>query len=204
MAKRFTRKIEAGHDVPAPTAEKMVSVPPLPPWLNRDWLWGLALVLAVVLTYTPVWWAGFIWDDDAHITANPCIIGPLGLKEIWTTSAARYYPLVLTTFWVEHALCGLDPLPYHLVNVLLQGACAVVLWRVLRSLQVPGAWLGAALWALHPMQVETVAWISELKNTQSGLFFLLSILFFVKWLKARATEARSGGNWNYALTLLFA
>jgi hypothetical protein len=64
-------------------------------------------------------------------------------------------------------------------------ACAVLLWRVLRSLQVPGAWLGAALWALHPVQVESVAWITEMKNTQSGLFFLLSILFFVKWLRAR-------------------
>jgi protein O-mannosyl-transferase len=102
------------------------------------------------------------------------------LKEIWTTDNARYYPLVLTTFWLEHALWGLEPLPYHLVNVFMHGACAVVLWRVLRSLQIPGAWLGAALWALHPVQVESVAWISEMKNTQSGLFYLLSTLFFVK------------------------
>ena len=105
---------------------------------------------------------------------------------------------------MEHALWGLAPLPYHLVNVLLHGACAVVLWRVLRSLQVPGAWLGAALWALHPVQVESVAWITEMKNTESGLFFLLSILFFVRWLRARDLDGRTGGGWNYALTLLFA
>ena len=77
--------------------------------------------LSVILAYPPVWHAGFIWDDDDHLTANPCIIGPLGLKEIWTTSAADICPFVLTTFWVEHALWGLKPLPYHLVNVLMHG-----------------------------------------------------------------------------------
>ncbi|HEV3271127.1 MAG TPA: tetratricopeptide repeat protein [Candidatus Methylacidiphilales bacterium] len=174
------------------------------PWFNRDWLWGVILVLAVILTYQPVWYAGFVWDDDVYITANPCIIGPLGLKEIWTTSAADISPLTFTTFWVEHALWGLAPLPYHLVNVLLHGTCAVLLWRVLRSLRVPGAWLGAALWALHPVQVESAAWITETKNTQSGLFFLLSILFFVRWLRAEEPDKRTGGGWNYALTLLFA
>jgi len=171
---------------------------------NRNWLLGLILLLAVILAYQPVWHAGFIWDDDDHVTANPCIIGPLGLKEIWTTSAAKYYPLVLTTFWVEHALWGLAPLPYHLVNVLLHGICAILLWQVLRSLRVRGAWLGAALWALHPVQVESVAWISEMKNTESSLFFLLSILFFVRWLRAGGTDDRKGDGWNYPLTLLFA
>ena len=171
---------------------------PLPAWVNRDWLWGLILLLAIFLTYSPVWWAGFIWDDDAHLTANPVIIGPLGLKEIWTTGAAQYYPLVLTTFWLEHSVWGLLPLPYHLVNVLIHGLSAIVLWRVLQCLDIPGAWLGAALWALHPVQVETVAWVTELKNTQSGLFYLLSILFFVQWLKNKELHR------TYALTLLFA
>jgi tetratricopeptide (TPR) repeat protein len=126
------------------------------------------------------------------------------LKEIWTTSAADICPLTLTTFWVEHALWGLGPLPYHLVNVLLHGASAVLLWRVLRGLRVQGAWLGAALWALHPVAVESVAWITEMKNTESGLFFLLSILFFVRWLRAKGLDRRTGVGWNYALTLLFA
>src|SRR5258708_4189201 len=71
-------------------------------WIRRDWLWGLILILFVILVYTPVWRAGFIWEDDLHLTANPCIVGPLGLKEIWTTSAAIICPLTLTTFWVEH------------------------------------------------------------------------------------------------------
>ena len=147
-----------------------------------DWFWGLILILFVILAYMPIWHAGFIWDDDIILTANPCIVGPLGLKEIWTTSAADVCPLALTTFWVEHALWGLAPLPYHLVNVLMHGVCAILLWQVLRSLRIRGAWLGAALWALYPVEVESVAWITEMKNTESALFFLLSILFFVKCL----------------------
>ncbi|HUB66948.1 MAG TPA: tetratricopeptide repeat protein [Candidatus Methylacidiphilales bacterium] len=203
MAKRFTRKKAVQVEVSTTPDGNVVSVSP-PFRSNRDWFWGLALILAVILTYTPLWQAGYIWDDDATVTANPCIIGPLGLKEIWTTKAGQFFPLVLTTFWMEHALWGLVPLPYHLVNVLLHAACAVVLWRVLRSLQILGAWFGAALWALHPLQVESVAWISEMKNTQSGLFYLLAILFFIKYLQAKESGDRTGYHWNYALTLLFA
>jgi tetratricopeptide (TPR) repeat protein len=204
MAKRFTKKKEAGGKVSRPAIQKILPIPPLSAWLKREWLWGLLLVLTVILTYTPVWQAGFVWDDDANLTANPCIVGPFGLKEIWTTSAGQFFPLVLTTFWMEHALWGLAPLPYHLVNVLLHGACAILLWRVLQKLKIPGAWLGAALWALHPVQVESVAWVTEVKNTQSGLFYLLTILFFVKYLKATgAGDPRSAG-WTYGMTLVFA
>jgi tetratricopeptide (TPR) repeat protein len=204
MAKRSKRKKARSSEISAKAAGADAVAPPPPSWFSQDWVWGLILLLAVILVYQPVWYAGFIWDDDDHVTANPCIVGPLGLTEIWTTSLANFFPLTLTTFWVEHALWGLEPLGYHLVNVFMHGACAVALWRVLRSLQIPGAWLGAALWALHPVEVESAAWISETKNTQSGLFFLLSILFFVKWLKMRGLDRRSGGGWNYALTLIFA
>jgi len=204
MAQRSKKKKAQSGEIPAKVTDTATIAPRTPPWFSRDWIWGLILVLAVILVYQPVWYAGFIWDDGVYVTANPCIIGPLGLKEIWTTSAAQICPLVLSTFWVEHALWGLAPLPYHLVNVLMHGACAVLLWRVLRSLRVPGAWLGAALWALHPVQVESVAWITEMKNTQSGLFYLLSILFFVRWLKARNLDGQPGDRWNYALTLLCA
>jgi protein O-mannosyl-transferase len=205
MGKRSSKKKVAGSGGLKNVATTSVRVQGPPPWFRRDWFWGLILILFVILTYTPVWQTGFIWDDDAHLTANPCIVGPLGLKEIWTTSAADICPLTLTTFWVEHALWGLAPLPYHLVNVLLHGACALLLWRILRSLRVQGAWLGAALWALHPVAVESVAWITEMKNTESGLFFLLSILFFVRRLRAKELKnGPTGGGWNYALTLLFA
>jgi tetratricopeptide (TPR) repeat protein len=145
------------------------------------WLVGAVLVALVFAPYAPVLNAGFIWDDESHLTQNPCIIGPLGLKEIWTSARAVYYPLVLTTFWTLHKFVGLTPWPYHLLNVLMHAGSAVLLWRVLRQLEVRGAWLGAALWAFHPVMVQSVAWVTELKNTQSCLFYLLSILLFLKW-----------------------
>ncbi len=173
-------------------------------WRPGLWL-GLALLGLVLLTYLPALSAGFIWDDDAHLTANPCIVGPLGLADIWTIAHMRICPLVQTTFWVEYRLWGLNPLPYHLVNVLLHAAAALVLWRLLRVLRVPGAWLGAALWALHPVQVESVAWITEMKNTQSGLFFLLAVLFFCKSRQAGASpHPRGPVGVHYLLTLIFA
>jgi tetratricopeptide (TPR) repeat protein len=144
---------------------------------------GLLAVAAIVFAYVRVGQADFNWDDDAHITANPTIVGPLGLKEIWTSGKANYFPLTMTSFWVQHALWGLAPGPYHLVTMLFHVGGALVLWRVLQRLELPGAWLGAMLWALHPVQVESVAWICELKNTQSGLFYLLAILFFLRWLQ---------------------
>lgn len=172
-------------------------------WAKSDWFWGFALFLLVVLTYVPVWSAGYIWDDDLVLTANPVIIGPLGLKEIWTTAAADICPLTITTFWMEHALWGLSPMPYHVVTVAFHGAAALMLWQVLRVLRVPGGWLGAALWALHPVLVESVAWITEMKNTESGLFYLLAIFFFVRHLQAGEGAASRDSNWNYRLTLLF-
>ncbi len=148
---------------------------------RRDWLWALFLIAFVFIAYARVFNAGFIWDDESHLTRNPCIVGPLGLKEVWTSARAVYYPLVLTTFWTVHKFAGLSPWPYHLLNVLLHAGSAVLLWQILRQLNVRGAWLGAALWALHPVMVQSVAWVTELKNTQSGLFYLLSIFCFLKW-----------------------
>ncbi len=149
---------------------------------GRWFILGAGLVAALVIAYWVALRGNFLWDDDLHITANPTIVGPLGLKEIWTTARANYFPLVLTNFWVQHALWGLNPLGYHLVTLACHALAAILLWRVLLGLRVPGAWLGAALWALHPVQVESVAWICELKNTQSAVFFLLAIGCYVKWL----------------------
>ncbi len=153
---------------------------------SRRVLLGAALVGLVVLAYVLTLRGEFLWDDDLHVYKNPRIIGPEGLAEIWTTAAANYFPLVLTNFWVQHALWGLHPLGYHAVTIACHAMCAVLLWRVLLALGAVelGAWLGAAVWALHPVQVESVAWIAELKNTQSGVFFLLSILFWLRWLDA--------------------
>jgi protein O-mannosyl-transferase len=167
---------------------------------RRDFLAGLFLVALVVAAYARVWSAGFIWDDEAHLTQNPCVVGPLGLKQIWTSARAIYYPLVLTTFWSLHKLVGLNPFPYHILNVLIHAGSAILLWRVLRLLAIPGAWLGAALWALHPVMVQSVAWVTELKNTQSCLFYLLSILCFLKF---DASPQGSRWWWLFGLALPF-
>jgi tetratricopeptide (TPR) repeat protein len=167
---------------------------------QRHWLWALFLVAATVFAYHRVWHAGFIWDDDEHLTQNRCIIGPLGFQDIWTSSQAYYYPLVLTTFWLLHKFVDLNPLPYHLLNVFMHAGSAVFLWLVLRHLGVRIAWVGAALWALHPVMVQSVAWVTELKNTQSCFFYLLSILFF---LKADDSGAKGQGRWRFGLSLVF-
>src|SRR5438128_10461709 len=171
------------------------------PFCQREWLWVLLLVALVFAAYARVFTAGFIWDDESHLTQNPCIVGPLGLKEIWTSTRAVYYPLVLTSFWSLHKLVGLSPLPYHILNVLMHAGSAALLWRVLRQLDIRGAWLGAALWVLHQVMVQSVAWVTELKNTQSCLFYLLSIFWFLK------VDAEENGNsvrwWRFGWALLF-
>src|SRR5580658_5569739 len=125
MAKRPRKTKTVDREISTPAAPKDDLALPLPHWINRDWLLGTILILAVVLAYVPVWQAGFVWDDDVYVTDNPCVIGPLGLNEIWTTSQTGSYPLTLTAFWLEHKLWGLAPLPYHLVNVFMHAACAI-------------------------------------------------------------------------------
>jgi tetratricopeptide (TPR) repeat protein len=168
---------------------------------QRNWLQGLFLIALVFIAYARIVHAGFIWDDESHLTRNQCIVGPLGLREIWTSTRAVYYPLVLTTFWTLHKFVGLAPLPYHILNVLMHAGSAVLLWRVLRQLEVRGAWLGAALWAVHPVMVQSVAWVTELKNTQSCLFYLLSIFWFLR-VDAEETGARMRW-WRFGWALLF-
>jgi Flp pilus assembly protein TadD len=162
------------------------------PWWQQTWLLTLLLIALVFVAYGKVFNAGFIWDDESHLSQNPCVVGPLGLKEVWTTTRAVYYPLVLTSFWALHKVVGLTPWPYHFLNVLLHAGSAVLLWQVLRQLNVRGAWLGAALWALHPVMVQSVAWVTELKNTQSGFFYLLSIFYFLKWQGGLSADNADG------------
>ena len=164
---------------------------------------GLLLMALTVVVYVPSMYGGFIWDDDAHLTENPCVVGPQGLKEIWTTAAARICPLTLSCFWLQHAIWGLNPFPYHLVNIVMHACSAILLWRILLRLDVPGAWFAALLWAVHPVQVESVAWITELKNTQSCLFYMLTILFFLKWMNAVA-KGSPKREWMYTISIVFA
>jgi tetratricopeptide (TPR) repeat protein len=153
-------------------------------------------VFLSLLLYLPALRGGFIWDDDDHLTRNPAMATFDGLRQIWSSLAvSRYYPLTLTSFWVEHRLWGLNPLPYHAVNILLHGANAMLVFLLLRRLRVPGAWVAAAVWALHPVCAESVAWVTELKNTQSAFFFFLALICYVRF-----DEKPSRG--GYGLTLI--
>src|SRR5437867_4180431 len=153
----------------------------MPARMKQTWQLSALLIVLTVVAYGPALRGGFIWDDDDHLTENRAVLSADGLKRIWSSlGVSRYYPLTLTSFWVQHRLWGLNPQPYHAVNIALQAANALLFWAVLRRLRVPGAWMAAAVWAVHPVNVESVAWVTELKNTQSGFFFLLSLLFFLR------------------------
>ena len=154
---------------------------------SRDWFFALALVALTIFAYRPAWHGGFIWDDDVYVTNNELLTAPDGLRRIWFSfdSPSQYFPLVYSTFRIEHALWGLDPTGYHWVNLLLHVANALLVWRVLARLNVPGAWLAGAIFALHPVQVESVAWITERKNVLMGFFFLLTLLAWLAFVDER-------------------
>jgi hypothetical protein len=141
------------------------------------------IVLITLVAYIPALQGGFIWDDDAYVTQNPTLRSVEGLARIWLEprSNPQYYPLVFTSFWAEYHLWGLNPVGYHVVNALLHGLAAVALWLLLKCLKVPGALLAAAVFALHPVHVESVAWVTERKNVLSGLFYLGSALCLVRF-----------------------
>lgn len=141
------------------------------------------IVLLTVIVYVPAMRGGFIWDDDRYVTENPLITAPDGMSRIWFSldSPSQYFPLVYTTFRIEHSLWGFNPLGYHIVNIILHAINALLVWLVLRRLSIRGAWLAAAIFALHPVHVESVAWITERKNVLSTLFYLLTILAWLRY-----------------------
>jgi tetratricopeptide (TPR) repeat protein len=167
----------------------------------QEWLWGLLLVVLTLVVYHPAWRAGFIWDDDVYVTGNPLLTAPDGLWRIWFSldSPSQYFPLTYTTFYLERSFWGLNPAGYHWVNFLLHAANALLVWGMLERLRVPGAWLAAAVFALHPVQVESVVWITERKNVLMGFFFLLTLLAWIRFI-----EGQSKRPWLfYTLALFF-
>src|ERR1017187_10085552 len=139
------------------------------------------LLAATLLVYWPSYRAGFIWDDDAMITANPLIkAGGDGLRDIWFSAKFHdYIPLTLSSFWLEWRLWGMEKAGYHAVNVLVHALNVLLLWRVLLRLRVPGAWLAALVFAVHPVCVASVTWVAERKNTLSMACFLLSLIWYL-------------------------
>jgi len=157
---------------------------------SQTWRWSLlalALLTATAIAYHPVWHGGLLWDDDGHLTRRD-LATSIGLWRIWFEIGAtqQYYPEVHSIFWLFNRLWGANTLGYHLANITLHASSAFLVALILRRLRVPGAVLAAAVFALHPMQVESVAWMSELKNTLSGVLYLGSFLTYLRFRDHRA------------------
>src|SRR6266404_3324250 len=164
-------------------------------------LLALFLGLATVMTYRLVWHGGFIWDDDRYVTHNHLLTAPDGLRRIWFSldAPSQYFPLAYTVLRIERFLWDLQPAGYHWVNIFLHLGNALLVWRILLRLKVPGAWLAAGIFAVHPVQVESVAWISELKNVLMAFFFLLTLLTWIEYVD----ETRERRPFFYAAALVF-
>jgi len=161
-----------------------------------SWAAPVLLLLLTFAAYAPVARNGFIWDDNTHITANALNVEPGGYGRIWTTAEAiQYYPLTFSAFRLGHSLWGFDPRGYHLLNLLLHALSAIGLALVLKRLRVPGAWWAAALFALHPMNVESVAWATELKDVLCMAFAVAATERWLAWGDSRRER-------DYALALL--
>ena len=146
----------------------------------------IALLIVTLAAYYPAWHGGVLWDDNAHLT-RPELQSTAGLWRVWFDIGAtqQYYPVTHSAFWLMHRLWGDATVGYHLVNIVLHTLSASLVAVILRRLAVPGALLAAVLFALHPIQVESVAWMTELKNTLSGVFYLGAALCYLRFDEKR-------------------
>jgi Tfp pilus assembly protein PilF len=161
----------------------------------------LGLFVAVALAvYAPALDGGFLWDDDAHVT-KPELRTAAGLARIWTdpTATQQYYPLTHSVFWLQSRGFGEDPIGYHVVNVVLHALSAWLAWLILSRLSVPGALLSATVFLVHPVNVESVAWITELKNSLSGVFYLAAALAYLEFAPPERAPDGSRSRSLYAL-----
>ncbi|MBV8903597.1 MAG: hypothetical protein JOZ22_08180, partial [Acidobacteriia bacterium] len=155
-------------------------------------LFGLTL-----LAYWPALRGQFLWDDDQHVTRVD-LQSLDGLWRIWShlNTTQQYYPLLHSMFWLEHKLWGESVLGYHLTNVFLHSLSALLVILIVECLGLPGALFAGLVFALHPVCVESVAWITEQKNTLSGVFYLASTLLYLQFDRTRRQP-------KYFLALLF-
>jgi hypothetical protein len=151
-------------------------------FFSHDLARGFMLVVLTLIAYAPALRSGFVWDDAEYIRDNPLIKASDGLRRFWcTTEFPDYYALSNTSFWLEWRLWGNNPAGYHATNILLHAVNALLIWILLQRLRIRAAWMTAVVFALHPINVMSVAWISERKNVLSLLFVLLAALAFLRW-----------------------
>lgn len=175
-----------------------------------NWAAGAILVALVAVVYFPALNNTFVSDDAWFVQGIAKLSTPAGLADIWFKpgTVPQYNPLAQTVLWVEYQICELQPRLYHAVNIVLHAVVVILLWRLLARLSVPGAWLAAAVFAVHPVQVETVAWLSEIKNLLSAVFALLSLLAYIRFWPLDKPDAPTdpmaspGGHVGYYLLAL--
>lgn len=155
----------------------------------------MALALLVAASYFPAVLGGFVWDDQAFTEAAP-VRDFTGLWRIWLSpreieGEGHYWPLTYTTFWLEHKLWGFDATGFHIVNLALHSVNTALLWRLLERLAVPGAWLAAAVFAVHPVHVEAVAWLMGRKDLLATLLYLLAATVWTSFIEAPRSKRRT-------------
>ncbi len=144
--------------------------------------WGtVAIIFLIILAYLPAFSSGFVWDDDYWVYGNPVVKGDKDIRLVWYTAAVpgQNYPLTYTFFWAQYRLWGANPFGFHLSNVLIHILNVLLLWSILKRLEVKGSWFAALVFGLHPLVVESVAWITEAKNVLSAFFLFSSFLLFL-------------------------
>jgi hypothetical protein len=212
---RRRRANERSAPPPTPAANDPMSGSPDERWALFICQFAIIL-LAALWIYSPAYHGDWLWDDDQSITANAVTQGPWSFRDIWVAPpGADYFPLTATGFWIQWQLFGPRPgmspaeaaqameavkTCYHVVNAILHVLGALAFWRLLHVMRLPGAWLGGLLFAVHPVCVESVAWVSELKNTLSQPLFLLGCAAFVQFDDDTDSEDRRR---HYALAVVF-
>jgi protein O-mannosyl-transferase len=161
---------------------------------------GATIILLAVMAYQPALDGKFVWDDDSWTTGISWLLrSPEGLWKMWSNVRAlqQYYPLTGTTFWIDYHLWGFWTYPYHVENLVLHILSALLFWQLLRRLQVPGAWLAATIFALHPLMVESVAWITERKNVLSMVLYLSALLAYGRFTGFWSTNDPPKRDWKF-------